>query len=216
VLGFEAGAAAEVDVEVVQAWRELAREQQAFVGECRELDVRLVRERVGRREQRDDGLAPDRPVGEAVGELGVEREGDVDRPGPQRARHAVGSHLFGQQLDVRVTVPERPPERRQRLEARTPVVADVNAAEFAGGGALGGASSSVRRAPLSSAANRHAERGLGHVQALGGAAEVQLLRHRDEIPQMAQLRHEPSVLPARYEIDRAPDAIGVSDGRRTA
>jgi hypothetical protein len=103
-----------------------------------ELHVRVVGERVGRREQRDHRLAADRSVREAVGELGVVRDGDVDRPRLQRLRHAVGSHLLGQELDVRVTAPERPPKRRQRLEARAPVVADAQAAELAGGGALRG------------------------------------------------------------------------------
>ena len=37
--------------------------------------------------------------------------------------------------------------------------------------------------------NRRAERGLRHVHPFRGAAEIQLLRHGDEVPQVAQLDH---------------------------
>ena len=36
-------------------------------------------------------------------------------------------------------------------------------------------------------ADRHRERGLRHVQARGGTAEVQLFGHGDELAQLAQL-----------------------------
>ena len=120
--------------------------------------------------------------------------------------------------------PECPAERRQRLEAGAPRVGDPQPPERAGRRALGvlGRPVGVRQRPPRSReeratgvgephlagraveeldaevalelADRSAERRLGHVQALRGAAEVQLLRHGDEVAQMAQLDHLTSSL----------------------
>src|SRR5206468_6262076 len=59
-----------------------------------------------------------------------------------------------------------------------------------------------------------AERRLGHVQAFGGAAEVQLLSHRDEAAELADLKHRMSFairLDARLAcaiVPRTPCASG--------
>ena len=128
-------------------------------------------------------------------------------------------HLLGEELDVGVAGPERPAERRERLEARAPRIGDPQVTELAGRRALGvlGRPLGIRqRAPRSlkeratgvgephlagrsgeeidpevafELSDRGAERRLGHVHPLRGAAEVQLLRHGDEVAQVAQLDH---------------------------
>ena len=109
-----------------------------------------------------------------------------------------------------------PTERQERLEAGAPRIGDPQVTELAAAARLASSvarsASAVRRAPqervsgvgelhLAGGADeeidpevalelsdRGAERRLGHVQ-LRGAAEVQLLRHGDEVPQVAQLDH---------------------------
>jgi hypothetical protein len=73
-----------------------------------------------------------------------------------RPRENSVPHFFGQQLDLRVAIPERLTERRQGLEARAPAIADAQAADRPGGRTLRGhdrgiGPASVRRAPSSSA-----------------------------------------------------------------
>jgi hypothetical protein len=145
--------------------------------------------------------------------------GEVDAAVAEGERHPPVPHLLGQELDVRVTATERPAERRQRLEAGAPRVGDAQPPQRAGRRALGvlgrpvgvrdrpsrareERASGVGEADLPGRAleeldaevafelpDRGAEGRLGHVQALRGAAEVQLLRYGDEVAQMAQLDH---------------------------
>jgi hypothetical protein len=114
---------------------------------------------------------------------------------------------------------ERLPDLREGLEALAPAEAHAQPSELAGRGApcvrfgahelgqrparaveerLTGvrepdlpsrARQQIRSELLLQLADRDAERRLRHVQALGGAAEVELLRDRDEIAQVAKLDH---------------------------
>ena len=137
-----------------------------------------------------------------------------------------------------MTCPERPAERRERLEAGAPRIRDPQMPELAGRRALGvlGRSLGIRQRPPRSLEerasgvgephlagradeeidpevalelpDRGAEGRLRHVHPLRGAAEVQLLRHGDEVAQVAQLDHvRRSVtlpIPARSRV--RPDA----------
>jgi hypothetical protein len=223
VLRLEPRAAAQAGVEVVQPRRDLAREQQAVVGERVEGDRRFVRDRVLHGEQGHDAFAPDRLVGQCGDDVGEQCEGRVDRSGAEGLRHAARAHLLGQQLEVGMAALERLAHRRQGLEARAPVVGDADAAELAGGCATSRRQGSIglrdhapraieqrharlgepdlatatdeqaRTDLLLELADRHAERRLRHVQPLGRAAEIQFLGDGDEVAEVPKLRHHPSV-----------------------
>lgn len=124
--------------------------------------------------------------------------------------------------------PEGLADHRERLEASAPAKADPDAAELARRrasrgrdrqvglgqgppGALeqrpagfgesdlpGAAAQHVGAELLLELADRDAQGWLGHVQSVGGAAEVQLLGDCDEIAQVAQLHHQPGAYPARH------------------
>ena len=221
----EAGAAVDRDERVVQSRGDLAREQDDLVGgERGERDRLLARERMGIGQQRHEALLADRRELELGGDLRAQREGDIDGAVGERREHPGVPHLLPQELDVRVTCPERPAERRERLEAHAPRVGDPQPPEVAGGGALcvlGRPLSICERAPRAvqerasgvgeshlagradeevylevafELSDRGAERRLGHVHPARCAAEVQLLRNGDEVPQVPQLDHARSSL----------------------
>ena len=54
------------------------------------------------------------------GDLGAHRESDVDASVAERRRHTGIPHLLGQELDLWVSCPESPAERRERFEAGAP------------------------------------------------------------------------------------------------
>ena len=115
--------------------------------------------------------------------------------------------------------PEGLAERGKRLEAGAPAERDPEPPELTGGGAAGvglgplelgqraaraveerttgvgqahlprGADEQLGTQLLLELADGDAQRRLGHVQTLGGAAEVELLGHRDEVAQVAKLEH---------------------------
>jgi hypothetical protein len=127
----------------------------------------------------------------------------------------VRPHLLGQELDVRVAGPKGPAERWESFEAGAPRIGDPQVTELAGRRAFcvlarpfgvrerppralqerasgvgqlhlpGGADEEVDPEVAFELSDRRAKRWLGHVQPLRGAAEVQLLRHGDEVPQVA-------------------------------
>jgi hypothetical protein len=124
---------------VVQTRRELAREEdERLLRQRPERDRLLAGQQVIRRQDGHDGFGPDDLRGHVGRRLGTEREGDVDRSGPQRGQHLRVPHLLREQLDVGVTGPERPAERREGLVARAPAerqpqLADVPCSRTLGG-----------------------------------------------------------------------------------
>src|SRR5262249_15261048 len=151
--------------------------------------------------------------------LRTEGDGQVDRARPERGEHAGVPHLLGQKRDVRVASAKRPADRRERLEPGAPAEADPQLSDLPRRGTLRVVPRSVKlgqssagtvekraaglgepdlaRCPkqelgpelLLELSDRRAQRRLGHVQAIGGAAEVELLRDRDEVAQMPKLKH---------------------------
>ena len=89
------------------------------------------------RQERDQALLAYRGELQLGGDLGAEGEGEVDAAAGECRRHPRVPHLLGQELDVRMTGPEGPAERRERLEAGAPRIRDPQAAELAGPRALG-------------------------------------------------------------------------------
>ena len=134
----EARAAEDRHERVVQPRRDLAREQvEVLVRERRQRDLMLARERMGLWQERDEALIADRGELELRGDLGAEGHRDVDAAAAEGERHPRIPHLLRQELDVRVAGPERPAERRQRLEAGAPRVGDPQPPERAGRRAFG-------------------------------------------------------------------------------
>ena len=174
-------------------------------------------------QERDEVLLADRGELELGGDLGAKRNGDVDAAGGECSGHAGVPQLLSQELDVGVSRPEGSAERGKRLEAGAPGERDPQVPELAGRGALGvlGGAFGVRQRPARAfqerasgvgeldlaggpeeqvdsevpfeLPDRRAERRLGHVHAPRRAAEVQLLRHRDEVAQVAELDHAWSI-----------------------
>jgi hypothetical protein len=150
---------------------------------------------------------------------------------------------LSQQLDVWMTCPERPAERWQRLEARAPRIGHPQPPELAGLRPFGvlrrpiglrqrpprsveERASGVRELHLAGGAdeegdseialelsNRGAERRLGHVQPLRGAAEIELLGHGGEVAQVAQLDHGSRRVTRPYGLGLALDRIPVAHQR---
>lgn len=116
----EAGASAEIDVEVVQARSELAREEQELLGQGFEGQGLLTGERVFRGEDGDEGLPSEELVGELVDDVRIEGDPDFDRARSQRCEHSVGTHLLRHELDLRAAARERPANRRKSLELSAP------------------------------------------------------------------------------------------------
>jgi hypothetical protein len=130
------------------------------------------------------------------------------------------------------------PERRQRLEARAPVVTDAETADLAGSDsasrsdrcvglgkrpACAGEQCLARFGQRHLAArareqahadlllelpDRHAQRRLCHPQPACRAFEVELLCNGDEVAEMAKL-HVERAYSGRYAIDTARDRFGV-------
>ncbi len=111
---------------------------------------------------------------------------------------ASGHQIVGDEALHRLEHPRDPADQlsadRERLRDRVIDVLEQLARpiqqRFAGKGELdsvGGAPQQLAANQLLERADLAAERGLGHVQPLCGPAEVELLRDRDERPQVAQL-----------------------------
>ena len=172
-----------------------------------------------RREARDDGIEP--PGAElfdqAVGRAGLQRDLDGRRGAgemAQRARHARGQRVR--------EVADAQAHRHAiasvagRLLRHFGVAQDVARLleqRDAGGGERDAALGAVEQLDselLLELAYLLAHRGLGHVEALGGAAEVQFLGHGDEVPQMTEFH---SGLPVSAGGDRPRRSPGGRRGR---
>jgi hypothetical protein len=150
------------------------------------------------------------------------RDADVERPVGDRPHDLRQRRDARGDRDVGQARAERPEQPRRGLVARARAVADRHAAALARAERARGAPQLVGRAEqrraaleevpprlgeldlvgrppqqidaelLLEQAHLAAQRGLGDVQALGGAREVALAGHREEVAQAPQLRHGPA------------------------